>query len=39
MDTATSLYLQGLSWGLGVGAVALGVCVAWGAYVKSVCSV
>ena len=39
MDVATSLFLRGLSWGLGVGALALGFCTAWGAYVKSVQSV
>ena len=36
MSSATSLFLEGLSWGLGVGCLALGVCVAWGSFVKSV---
>ena len=36
MSAATSLFLQGLSWGLGIGALALGVCMAWGSFVKSI---
>lgn len=39
MSAATSLYLQGFSWGIGVGCVALGVCTAWGSFVKSVNSI
>lgn len=39
MSTATTLFLQGLSWGLGVGCVALGVCMVWGSFVKSVNSI
>lgn len=36
MSTATTLFLEGLSWGLGVGCLALGICTAWGSFVKSV---
>lgn len=35
MDVATTLFLKGLGWGLGVGTLALSVCTAWGAFVKS----
>lgn len=39
MSTATALFLQGLSWGLGVGCAALCVGICWGSFVKSVNSV
>lgn len=39
MSVATSLFLQGLSLGLGVGCVALCVCTSWGSFVKSVNSI